>query len=128
MADEGSSKLGLVLSILIAGGALLGGYQMARRERFEKAFPIPALTEVKHGRGPILQRWRRAKIPYDRIVAQSLDEYCLSRSAAASDYIIEEVRGCPPMLSVGSFPALEAVVDYRNCQGLALLRKPAAQR
>ena len=101
MANSGCT---ITLSLLVAAGAIGGGYYLSRRQKVERA-------KVSAG----------VELPLARVSSFSLDDYCRSRGKTASDYVSVPVRGCPPKAPAEVAGLIEAVVDYRNCSGTALI-------
>jgi hypothetical protein len=95
-------KPSLFFSIVLAFGVIAGGYYLSKK----KAFSAP-LTDI----------------PYGKVSSLSAAEYAQSRQASPADYEALPVRGCPPKAPADLVPAVEAVVDYRNCFGTALIPK-----
>jgi len=106
MASSGTT---LTLSLLVAGGAIVGGDYLSKQQ---KAAREKASVQ--------------AELPFSRISSFSLDDYCRDRHKAFSDYLTVPVRGCPPKAPAQVAGLIEAVVDYRNCAGTGLVPKPQA--
>ncbi|MDD5628416.1 MAG: hypothetical protein PHU21_05095 [Elusimicrobia bacterium] len=103
MASSGTT---LTLSLLVAGGAIVGGYYLSRRQKAVQARE-QALVEL----------------PLARVSSSSLDDYCRERNKSYSDYLAVPVRGCPPKAPAEAAALIEAVVDYRRCEGTGLIPK-----
>jgi hypothetical protein len=101
MANSGCT---ITVSLLVAAGAIGGGYYLSRKQKAERA-------KVSAG----------VELPLARVSSYSLDDYCRGRGKTSSDYLMVTVRGCPPQAPVEVADLVEAVVDYRNCSGTALI-------
>ncbi|MBI5242510.1 MAG: hypothetical protein HY922_02355 [Elusimicrobia bacterium] len=97
-----NSKFSLFLSLLIASGALGAGYYLSKR-KVKSAAP--------------------ADVPYGKTTSATVEEYCASRQASPRDYTPMAVRGCPPKAPSDIIAGIEVVAEYRNCSGIALIRK-----
>lgn len=98
-----NSKFSLFLSLLIAAGALGAGYYLSKRKAAS-----PAAS---------------AEVPYGKTTSATVEEYCASKQASTGDYTPVAVRGCPPKASPDILADIEVVAEYRNCSGIALVRK-----
>ena len=103
MANSGCT---ITLSLIVAAGAIGGGYYLSRRQKAER-------TKVSAG----------VSLPLARVSSFTMDEYCRSRGKTSADYEAVPVRGCPPRAQAEVAGLIEAVVDYRNCFGTALIPK-----
>ena len=106
MASSGTT---LTLSLLVAGGAIGGGYYLSLKQKAVRD-KTEALVEL----------------PLARVSSFSLEDYCRDRHKAYSDYLTVAVRGCPPKAPAEVAGLIEAVVDYRQCAGTGLVPKPQA--
>jgi len=97
-----SSRVSLLLSLAVAASALLGGYYLSRK-RISSAAPV--------------------EIPFTKTSALSVEDYCRSRGRSPQDYGAVAVRGCPPRAPVDVAARVEAVAEYRNCSGIALIAR-----
>ncbi len=101
MANSGCT---ITLSLLVAAGAIGGGWYLSQRQK-------AARGKVSAG----------VELPLARVSSYALDDYCRSRGKTSSDYVSVPVRGCPPKAPAEVAGLIEAVVDYRNCSGTALI-------
>ncbi|MBI5239572.1 MAG: hypothetical protein HY926_03805 [Elusimicrobia bacterium] len=101
-----NSGLTITLSLVVAGGAIGGGYYLSQRQK----------TARQTGSAGV-------ELPLSRVSSYSLDDYCRSRGKTSADYLTAPVRGCPPKAPREVVVLIEAVVDYRNCSGTALIPK-----
>jgi|GEM_PF-5394141 len=106
MANSGTT---LTLSLLVAGGAIGGGYYLSLKQKAVQS-QAQALVEL----------------PLARVSSSSLEDYCRDRHKAYSDYLAVPVRGCPPKAPAEVAGLIEVVVDYRQCAGTGLVPKPQA--
>jgi hypothetical protein len=104
-----SSAATLTLSLLVAGGAIAGGYYLSQKQRTVQT-----------------QDQSLVELPLSRVSSFSLEDYCRDRNKSASDYLTVPVRGCPPKAPAAVAGLIEAVVDFRQCAGTGLVPKPAA--
>ncbi|MCX5797322.1 MAG: hypothetical protein NTY77_17660 [Elusimicrobia bacterium] len=106
MASSGTT---LTLALLVAGGAIGGGYYLSLRQKAERE-----------------KSSAQVELPLSRVSSFSLEDYCRERHKAYSDYLAVPVRGCPPKAPAEVAGLIEAVVDYRQCAGTGLVPKPQA--
>jgi hypothetical protein len=104
MASSGTT---LTLSLLVAGGAIGGGYYLSLRQKAVQK-----------------QEQALVELPLAKVSSFSLEEYCRDRHKAFSDYVTVPVRGCPPKAPAEVAGIIEVVVDYRQCAGTGLVPKP----
>ena len=103
MASSGTT---LTLSVLVAAGAIGGGYYLSQKQK--------ARTQESAA---------TMELPLSRVSSLSLDDYCRQNHKAYSDYLTVPVRGCPPRAPAEVAGLIEAVVDYRQCGGTGLVPK-----
>ena len=101
-----SSGYTVTLSLLVAGGALVGGYYLSRQQRTVAQKDLAVV-----------------ELPLARVSSSSLEDYCRDQRKALSDYLKVPVRGCPPKAPAEVAGLIEAVVDYRQCSGTGLVPK-----
>jgi hypothetical protein len=101
MANSGCT---ITVSLLVAAAAIGGGYCLSRKQKAERA-------KVSVG----------VELPLARISSYSLPDYCRNQGKTGADYLTVTVRGCPPRAPADVADLIEAVVDYRNCSGTALI-------
>ena len=89
-----------LLALLLAAGVVAGGWYLSRK---------------KNAAGP------EPPIPFGKVTSYSAPDYSRSKGVPASSYEAFFVRGCPPKAPTDLLPLIEAVVDFRNCSGLALI-------
>ncbi len=103
-----SSGWTITLSLVVAGGAIGGGWYLSQRQKGGGG----------GGGGAV-----GVELPLSVVSSYSLNDYCRSRGKTSADYMTLPVRGCPPKAPREAVVLIEAVVDYRQCSGTALIPK-----
>lgn len=89
-----------LLALLIAAGVIAGGWHLSKKKS--------VCAQL-------------APIPFGKVTSFSANDYYQSKGVSGSAYESLPVRGCPPKAPADLLPLIEAVVDFRNCSGLALI-------